>query len=147
LNICKCFFVAILPPQHPPPRWHETTRYGFYFMPGVKPPTRCRWDLNIIVIITIKSRLTAKRAYLMTFSQHPIAIVLVFVFVFVCLSVDPAKALFQIFRFFPLQRKAMLGIGLTLLITDVLINGRQGDRMCLLQHRPKCCLKQFYRTY
>jgi hypothetical protein len=29
------FFVAILPPQHPPQRWHETTRYGFYFMPGV----------------------------------------------------------------------------------------------------------------
>jgi hypothetical protein len=28
--------------QHPPQRWHETTRYGFYFMPGVRPPTRGR---------------------------------------------------------------------------------------------------------
>jgi hypothetical protein len=32
-----CFLVAILLPQNPPQRWQETTRYGFYFMPGVRP--------------------------------------------------------------------------------------------------------------
>jgi hypothetical protein len=26
-----------LSPQHPPQRWHETTRYGFYFMSGYLP--------------------------------------------------------------------------------------------------------------
>jgi hypothetical protein len=30
-------FIATLLPQHPPRKWHETTRYGIYFMPGVRP--------------------------------------------------------------------------------------------------------------
>jgi hypothetical protein len=38
-STCVCtFFVAILLPQNPQQRWHETARYGFYFMPGVRPP-------------------------------------------------------------------------------------------------------------
>jgi hypothetical protein len=65
------FFVAILPSQHPPQRWHETTRYGFYFMPGVRPPTntyvvdtRAGVDASITIFCDF-NQFSAKMAFLL----------------------------------------------------------------------------------